>query len=213
MVSIIIGIAVIVTVFILFTKEDKEHKGFIWTLSILSGVLVFGIVESFALCVFRAAAVTTTDATAKVATVELVALQDNSATTGQFFLGSGSVDNKAYYAFYYKTPNGFKYETLDAESAAHPVYIKYLNSNTESPRIDRYGTIRKKVYTATANPLWFSVLAALEYGNAKTGDVISEETLETPPLFSSGDIDYNDFRYEIIVPQGSIQQNYTIDLQ
>lgn len=195
-------------------KGDPEYKkpGLNCVFAILIAAIVWLCVDGIAGISFHCSVVKTTETTEKVASVQIVALQDNQSLNGRFFLGSGSVNNKNYYAFYCETENGYKYETLDAQSSSHPVYIKYITSEAETPHVDRYAIIERKIYTGKTNPLWFSLIAALEYGANSPGDILSEETL-SPPWYSSKDGYLDNFRYEIVIPEGSIQQNYTIDLE
>jgi len=59
-------------------------------------------------------------------TYKIVNLQDNSATQGQFFLGSGYIDGTIKYAFYYKTDNeeGYKLKVINSSN----VIIKYSDT-------------------------------------------------------------------------------------
>lgn len=218
MIGIIIGFVVGTILFFLFRKwgkkgdDDFKKLGKNIAFAILVGVLTFIFTDFFAFCCFHEAAVNQTETTEKVASVEIVTLQDKQILNGQFYLGSGSVNNKNYYAFYYETENGFKYETLDAESSSHPVYIKYITSDVETPHVDRYAIVQREIYTGKTNPLYFSVIAYFVHHKNNEGDVLSEKTLSSP-FYSSKEGYFDNFRYEIIIPEGSIQQNYTIDLE
>lgn len=48
-------------------------------------------------------------------TTELVALHDNSASQGNFFLGCGTMDSEFYYVFYQKEGNAVKFRKISAE--------------------------------------------------------------------------------------------------
>jgi len=61
---------------------------------------------------------------------DLVTLQDNFSNSGSFFLGSGNIDGKMKYVYYYKSQGGFKMGQIDYDNAV----IRYGNT----PRIDRY---------------------------------------------------------------------------
>ena len=41
-------------------------------------------------------------------TYKIETLQDNNSVSGSFFLGSGSIEGKMKYVFYYETNGGFK---------------------------------------------------------------------------------------------------------
>ena len=66
-------------------------------------------------------------------TEQLVTLQDNSSS-GDFFLGSGSLNGKLYYTYYYKiNDNEFAGGMLPYDE----VSVKYIKDNSE-PRIEYY---------------------------------------------------------------------------
>ncbi len=213
MISIILGIVTFVTLFFLVKKWRKEGVGVTYFLAVLLGVFAFAFSDVIAMSVVYGTSAEIQETTEMVASQEIVVLNDSSATSGQFFLGSGSVNNTHYYAFYVKTENGYKYETLEAESSRYPVYIKYITSEAEAPHIDRYALIERQVWNSHTDPLWFSILAHFLYGSYEAGDVISEETHTTPALYASSLDYYDNFRYEIYIPEGSIRQDYIIDLE
>ena len=47
---------------------------------------------------------------------KIVSLQDNNSSEGNFFLGSGYMDGKIKYAFYYQKDDGYKLKTVDSEN-------------------------------------------------------------------------------------------------
>ena len=50
--------------------------------------------------------------------LEIANLQDNSNMDGNFFLGTGSIDEKMYYSYYYLDNNGFyKYDKIETDDA------------------------------------------------------------------------------------------------
>jgi hypothetical protein len=65
---------------------------------------------------------------------EIVCIQDNSGLSGDFFLGSGTIDQKQYYAYYVKEKNGAKYlKKIEADGV--PIFedadsiFAYLKNN------------------------------------------------------------------------------------
>ena len=68
----------------------------------------------------------------KVYTQNLECLQDNNSVNGGFFLGTGSVEGKMKYVYYYK----------DADSLYHMKQIDYANASIkysdETPKIETY---------------------------------------------------------------------------
>lgn len=101
--------------------------------------------------------------------VDIYALQDNIATEGSFFLGSGHVDGELKYFYVEKTDIGYTVKHVDADQT----YIKYTSDRCHIER-----------YTYTYNN-WLVNLIAV-------------------PLTD---------RYIIYIPEGSIVNNYTVDLK
>lgn len=66
-----------------------------------------------------------------VSELNLVNLQDGSSLKGDFYLGSGSIDGRMKYTFYYEVQGGFKMMQLDYEY----VEIRYT---TETPKVITY---------------------------------------------------------------------------
>ena len=213
MISIIIAVAVFVGSFIYFwidgkkLKKEDRQTGLTVLFSFLISLLAWCVVDLIALLGFITMGGVELTHVEVVNSTEIVALQDNSSVSGSFFLGSGSVDNTDYYVFYINTETGYKREKLNADSQSNPVYIKYITSDNEVPHIDSYGINTRK--TLAANPRWFSVYASLIHKEHKVGDVISEE----PSLGYINTYNPDDFRYEIFIPAGAIQENYVIDLK
>lgn len=219
MIAIVIGIVAAITLNILFKKEAKNEKDDWFVrgekrLAIFMVCLLTFAIDSLAWAIYSTNVIETTQSPEIVASVDLVALQDNSSAAGSFFLGSGSLSNNNYYAFYYETDHGYKYETIDAESRSNPVYIKYIPAE-ETPRIDRYALVEGKTMTADGGNAWlFSIIAWLQYGRYNPSDILSEETTG-PALLGALDTPnyYDNWRYEIFIPEGSIKTNYAIDLE
>lgn len=75
-------------------------------------------------------------------TYNLEALQDNNSVKGSFFLGSGQIDGKMKYVFYYERDGFYKLEQADYEE----VKVKYSD---EKPKAERFN--RKNVKDAFIN--------------------------------------------------------------
>ena len=104
-------------------------------------------------------------------TVKLEALKDNSNLQVRFFLGSGTVDEKAYYYYLAKEKQGIKQNKLSADSS-------YLNYTNEEPYIEEYGMIPSG---------WYGKL-----------------------MFGKEPVDHY---YKIYVPEGSITNEFKVDLE
>ena len=75
-------------------------------------------------------------------TYNLEALQDNNSVKGSFFLGSGQIEGKMKYVFYYKNEGYYKLEQADYSE----VKVKYSD---EKPKAERFN--RKNVKDAFIN--------------------------------------------------------------
>jgi len=64
-------------------------------------------------------------------TFELESLQDGSRINGQFFLGSGYMNEKMKYSFYISEKNGYKLYSISANNA----HVKYT---TEQPKLEMF---------------------------------------------------------------------------
>ena len=105
--------------------------------------------------------------------IELVALKDNSSVNGNFFLGTGTIDEDQYYFYLTKTAKGIQQRKLKNTS---DVYLNYAES-TDTPRI----VVQK---SRCANPII--------------------DFLALGPTFTE---------YYIYVPEGSITNEFSVDLE
>ena len=79
-------------------------------MSILFGVLfgLIGVMFAYALPMKTAE---------KTETYKIVSIQDNNLVSGRFCLGSGVIDGKMKYAFYYETADGYRIQQVDVDKA------------------------------------------------------------------------------------------------
>lgn len=77
--------------------------------SIIITILVSGLISFILSVIFSICYLKWTDVEYeyKYEYLEIVNLQDNSLTSGSFFLGSGSINETPYYIYYYKTEDCF----------------------------------------------------------------------------------------------------------
>lgn len=66
-----------------------------------------------------------------IITYNIVSLQDNNNSKGNYFIGSGRSEGKMKYSFYYKSDGGFKLKEIDYKNAT----IIY----SDSIRIEQFG--------------------------------------------------------------------------
>lgn len=130
---------------------------------------------------------------------EIVALQDTTQANGRCFLGTGTYQGKMYYFYYVETEKGYVFNKLSPES--ENVYIKYIQGE-DSPRIEE--ACEYSVLAVKEKPsFWWNILAWLYLKDYSVGDISEKK----PMLFSSS------ISYTIYVPEGSIVEEYNIDLQ
>ena len=137
--------------------------------------------------------------TSVIETIDLVALSDNNLTNGNFFLGSGSVNNSTYYFYYSETEHGLKLNKLNADF--DDVYIKYCSEN-DKPRIEKENAKTTYEYSLRNKPgFWnLDIYSYWYYYNYKNDDIVEEK-------------EHEEIRYLIYVPEGSIKTDFTIDMQ
>lgn len=156
--------------------------------------------------------VTKEERTEIVATQEIIALQDTSSASGQFFLGCGSVGNTEYYSYFTKTEHGYKKGKVNANSQSTPVYIKYTAGDSK-PHIDQYAIVTYEILVKKPT-IWTSILAYFQYKDVEAGTVLGAARQSPALLGSLDDPNYRDnFRIEIHIPAGSIKEDYEIDLE
>lgn len=64
-------------------------------------------------------------------TYQLESLSDNSSVYGKFFIGSGIIEGKMSYAFYYKENDDFFLDHIDSDLGS----IRYIDGN---PKLEKY---------------------------------------------------------------------------
>lgn len=131
---------------------------------------------------------------------KIIALKDRNTTEGDFFLGFGSVDNSDYYCYY--TENDAGDIEFNKISTNDNVKLRYC-SNGEQPNVKIYNQVEQKILVKEPN-IWTSPLSDyLFYHKYSVGDVI-ETTISS----------YHNHQQTVIyIPEGSIEQNYKIDME
>ena len=133
---------IIITAIAIFIACFNEYKhgfysdGFDYFMMVILGLLIGGVIGTaiaFALPVKTEIVKTT---------YNLEALQDNNSVKGSFFLGSGQIEGKMKYVFYYERDGFYKMEQADYEE----VKVKYSD---EKPKAERFN--RKNVKDAFIN--------------------------------------------------------------
>ena len=128
----------------------------------------------------------------------IIALKDNNQTEGHFFLGCGSINNSNYYCYYTKTNDGdIEYNQI---SINDNVKLRYC-SNEEQPKVEIYNQVAQTILIKKPTISTSSLLSYIRYYKYNVDDVV--DTSISP---------YN-HQTIIYIPEGSIQQEYNIDLE
>ena len=211
-------------IMIWYDKEKEENKNLsfskFWIMATVCFAFVFAIgVSNIGYLLFNDTY--TCDKNVAVDTVieetkEIISLQDKDAEKGKYVgvgvvgtgVYSGYNETKTYYCWYYKTEYGYKYNKLSPEDT--DVYINYCQDN-ETPTIQKqYDIITKQTILERKPNIWKSdIFSYLKYQNYNVGDVVVEEDNTKKYL----DTEHRNFRTVIYIPKGSIQENYTIDME
>lgn len=131
---------------------------------------------------------------------KIIALKDRNTTEGNFFLGFGSVDNSDYYCYY--TENDAGDIVFNKISTNDNVKLRYC-LNGEQPNVKIYNQVKQEILVKEPN-IWTSPLPDyISYHKYSAGDVI--KTSSSP---------YHNHQQTVIyIPEGSIEQNYKIDME
>lgn len=124
----ILSITTFIVVFLLFCRDEKPkilgEYILISILSILTSTAVM-LVSALILLTIGSVQVKNHPEITKVRSehyLYIYSIEDNSNVSGSFILGSGSVNEKPVYTFYYKTKHGYKIGTVSTDIC----YIKEI---------------------------------------------------------------------------------------
>lgn len=168
-----------------FIVISDNIKGFIACI-----VFVIGILSWVASVVISSTISETKEEYKLVESHNIIALQDSSNTSGTFFLGCGTVGSSMYYCYYIDTDDGYKYQQIKVSSDDVDVSIKYCNEN-ETPHIEKYD----KYTIVTSNKDWGWV-----FNPALIAPRANQSVLSAQKIY-------------IYLPEGTIDENYKVDLQ
>lgn len=122
--------AIVITV-----RTTKNDRGSFWAgLLFFYSVFLFCSIPAMLLCTLSSVFISSfADVEySLIETKEIVALNDNSAVSGRFFLGSGRVDEEMKYYFVEETEKGKYTDSISAE------YAYVIESDSEVPRIEKH---------------------------------------------------------------------------
>lgn len=146
----------------------REHdRDYIWWISIVASLLCGGI--TLIITALIGTAISSNEIIYKETVMPIVALEDNVASRGQFFLGTGASKSDIYYYYMIDTERGYVIESVKACDT----YIKY----DTNPRI--------VVERGNGFNHWYNYIWAFPTST----------------------------HYTIYVPEGTILNNYNIDLK
>lgn len=185
---LIIGIiiSVVTVAFMLMTNNSYNEKTFTIraiTLIVGTGIVVTSWVVSSEITERK-------EEYKLVESQNIVALQDNSNTSGRFLLGSGTVNGSMYYCYYIDADDGYKYQQINTSDYDVDVSIKYCNEN-ETPHIEKYD----KYTIPTSSTKWGWV-----FNPVLIAPRANQSVLSTQKIY-------------IYLPKGTIDENYKVDLQ
>ena len=211
MIIILIVVAVIIIAAIVYGKIKHDFENV--CVYCAAAICIIGIIALFSSFLFNSEYYEETEpvTTTKVyESNELITLKDSNLSNGKYVgvaaYGTGGVsgrlETKNYYCYYIKTEYGYKFEKRSPET--EKIYIRYC-SEDEAPRVQKEceGFSYKKIIVKKPN-IWYSdPLNYATFYKYEIGDVYEE--VEDTKMFSSKTILY--------VPEGSIVENYEIDMQ
>ena len=146
----------------------REHdRDYIWWISIVASLLCGGL--TLIVTALIGTAISSNEIIYEETATPIVALEDNAASRGQFFLGTGANKSDIYYYYMIDTERGYVMKNVKACDA----YIKY----DTNPRI--------VIESGRGFNHWYNYIWAI-------------------PVSA---------RYIIYVPEGTILNNYNIDLK
>lgn len=192
-------------------KKDKSIKCgsrifvvFGMLASLCISAIVFGIVD-FAVFMFTEYDYIETEYYEEIISTEnITALQDTKATEGSFFVGTiagtgggfGSTSEYEYYILYVEKESGYQRIKLDAYDKN--LFIEYIEDD-ETPHIDYYSNKKRKYLEEKPDKTSFFLYN--KYKDYKEGDSLG--------TWTSNYVN----KTVICVPEGTILENYNIDMQ
>lgn len=208
-------IILLIIFYVILIKQIPHHRVDNFICSAIMALLLEGCVLVIT-SLFVEHSVSSTEVIEKK---EIVALQDGNESSGKFFLGLGKLSDEMHFTYYYETDFGITYDSISAENKHKPVYIRYLEKDSEISYILQYGIVKYTYFEKPNIPLWLSLSVLLRYGGYEDGDVINtsidmvDNTDFTDLIADTDHDDVNDYRYEFWIPEGSILEGFELDLQ
>lgn len=117
-------------------------------MSVLMGMIIGGLIIVPLFAIFFHAAFDSEEYVKE--NIQMVALKDNMATEGKFFLGSGTVDSSIKYFYMTKTEKGLKIDSVNASDS----YL--VEDDSVNPYIEIHSTRFKNEFVEKWFPNWYS---------------------------------------------------------
>ena len=127
---------------------------------------------------------------------DLYAIKDSSSTSGTFFVLYGNVNSEDYYKVYIETEDGLSLKKYKADTC----YLRFID-DYETPHIDKEIYQKREIKTITSKSKW--ILLSAFFGKYHEGDVVSD----------SGWQETWRYRTIIYVPEGSVTQDFELDME
>jgi hypothetical protein len=111
-----------------------------WQFSQILGHIIVSIffIFIFSIAGFVVAYILPMDTETKIDTYKIICLQDNNDQSGKLFLGTGSIEGKMKYVFYYQEDSIYKLKQIDCENASIIL--------SDSARVERYRKEKTKAF-------------------------------------------------------------------
>lgn len=222
MIGIIIGVGVFIGMLTKLTKVEKRRRDEGWknngafdyvistVFAFLLGAAAWVAVEAIMALPAEAIMTDKIKCSEMIKSEEIISLKDGYLTEGNytnvFFLGHGSVKEEEWYVYYTNTEYGYKKNKLSADDNIRPVYLKYVGKN-EKPHIDEYAVVTRTVLKEKS--IFLSLIQYIKYAKYNVGDEISISY----STFNGRGEGASAVRYEIFIPEGSIKEDYVIDME
>lgn len=217
MIGIFVHIAVGITSFFIFTSskfmykqgifpsEKKKYFNIVVVICAFISAVSFIIVDAIV-----AHALSPTEVIKSCEIInsqEIVSVKDSSSEEETYFYVSGNGADVSDYVCFIPGEHGLQNITIHGETV-HPVYVKYI-SEKEEPRVDQYGVVKRTILKSKPS-IWGSIINYFGYKNTAVGTVVSEEIVDEPDFLNiyvnvstSSTDKFDDYRYEICVPEGA----------
>lgn len=138
---------------------------------------------------------------------DIITLHDGFQSNDSYFLGCASTGEKMYYCYYTDSENGYEYNQISPQD--YNIYIKYCKQN-EKPKIEENRNFSKSIIKRdSSSSFWFGLRFYFKTKHLKVGDIYKDEEIDPGFLVTKDE----EPTYTIYIPEGSIVQDYKVDIE